>query len=430
MLDRTRGGDSLRILVHGINFAPELTGIGKYTGEMVEWLAGRGHTVRVVTTPPYYPQWNIQPGFSACRYRREVRGGATVWRCPLWVPGARSGPKRLLHLASFAASSKPVMLGHAAWRPDVVMAIAPALMSAPVAWMTARLCGARAWLHIQDFEVDTAFDLGLLESPHARGAALALERWLLRRFDRVSAISPRMVERLGAKGVQSERQLLLPNWVDVTEISPLAASPYRADMGLASDTVVALYSGNMGEKQGIELLVDAARALAPLSHIVFVLCGDGAARARLESAAQGLTNIRWLPLQPAERLNDLLNLADIHLLPQRADVADLVMPSKLTGMLASGRPVVTTAAPGTQVAAVVADAGLVVPPGDREAFAEAITRLAANPELRARLGRAGREYALQHLDRDAVLGRLEASLLALASRKPRSATVPVPGAQP
>ena len=150
-------------------------------------------------------------------------------------------------------------------------------------------------------------------------------------------------------------------------------------LNLAKNQLVVLYSGNMGRKQGIEILVDVARRLENAPHIQLVLCGDGAARPDLEQRAAGLRNVHFLPLQPLNRLNELLNLGDIHVLPQRADTADLVMPSKLTGMLASGRPVIATAAPGTELASVVGRVGVVVPPGDPDCLAESIKDLAADP---------------------------------------------------
>ena len=121
----------MKILIHGINYAPEIIGTGKYTGELGRWLAARGHEVRVVTAPPYYPAWRVGEGYSAGRYRRESIAGVDVWRCPLWVPEKPSGLKRLLHLASFASSSFPIMLRQALWRPDVVMLIEPPLLGAP-----------------------------------------------------------------------------------------------------------------------------------------------------------------------------------------------------------------------------------------------------------------------------------------------------------
>lgn len=446
----------MKILIYGINFSPELTGIGKYSGEMAEWLSAQGHEVRVVTAPPYYPAWKVDAPYSAYRYQREHISLGTqssvlspasidVWRCPLWVPGKVSGVKRLLHLASFALASLPVMLRQVFWRPEVVWMAAPALMCAPGAWFTARLSAATAVIHIQDFEVDAAFQLGLLRSPLACHFALWCERTLLRRFDIVSTISGRMVELAGAKGVSPSKVVFFPNWVDLGAISPVgsrewgvgsrtdhdaqpsAASSeiagYRAELNIPAEAVVALYSGNMGMKQGLELLPEVARLCAsaaatpdaqlPTPHsrlpappsVHFIFCGQGPGKALIDEACAGLPNVHLLPLQPMERLGELLTTADIHLLPQRADAADLVMPSKLTGMLASARPVVATAQPGTELARIVAGCGLVVMPEQPQAMADAVLQLAADAGLRQRLGAAGRAWAEHNLDRDAVLGR-------------------------
>jgi colanic acid biosynthesis glycosyl transferase WcaI len=422
----------MKILIYGLNFAPELTGIGKYTGEMVAWLAAQGHEVRVVTAPPYYPDWRVGGAFSATKYQSHtVRGNQgqafTVWRCPLWVPFRPGGAKRLLHLASFALTSLPVLLRQVFWRPQVVWVVAPAFFCAPGAWLTARLCGARCWLHIQDFEVDAAFALGLLEGQRLRRVALGLERWLLRRFDRVSSISMRMLEHLHAKGVAAERVVPFPNWVDLAAIAPaqvaaeqvsgevtqLQGGGFRSELGIAVDAVVALYSGNMGKKQGLEILAQAALLTRLRTDVVWVFCGDGAGRGELEAACAGLANVRLMPLQPLERLGDLLRMADIHLLPQRADAADLVMPSKLTGMLASGRPVVATARRGTELERVVAQCGVVVDAEDPEAFGFAVLAVADAVERRAEMGLAARAYAEAHLDRDAVLRAFESELLLL-----------------
>jgi len=112
-----------------------------------------------------------------------------------------------------------------------------------------------------------------------------------------------------------------------------------------------------------------------------------------------------------------LNLADVHLLPQRADAADLVMPSKLTGMLASGRPVLATAFEGTQIAEVLEFSGVVVPPGNADLLVEAMVDLASNAEQRQQLGQNARDYAVEYLGRDAVLARFEESLQKCVSHK-------------
>jgi colanic acid biosynthesis glycosyl transferase WcaI len=167
----------MRILIYGLNFHPELTGIGKYTGEMVQYLAGQGHQVRVITTPPYYPYWKVQPPYSAEWYRKENTVGITVYRCPLWVPKHPTGIKRLFHLASFAMSSLPVFFAQINWKPEVVFCVAPALANAPLALLFGKITGAKTWLHIQDFEVDAALNLGLLPSKLS-SPALAIERKL------------------------------------------------------------------------------------------------------------------------------------------------------------------------------------------------------------------------------------------------------------
>ena len=278
----------LKILVYGINFAPELTGTGKYTGEMASWLIAARHEVRVVTAPPYYPGWRVASGFSN-RWQTESRQGAQVFRCPLYVPSKPSGLKRLLHLATFAVSSAPVMLRQMAWRPDVVWVVEPAFMCAPAAIAFSSLGGSKCWLHIQDFEVDAAFDLGLIRGHTLRQWVQGVERWLMRRFDRVSTISGRMVERALAKGVAPERVVHFPNWVDISGITPLGApSAYRAELGLAPDAVVALYSGNMGNKQGLEILAEVARLLQDDPRVQFVFGGNGSGRADLQARCAGL----------------------------------------------------------------------------------------------------------------------------------------------
>lgn len=410
----------MKILLYGLNFAPELTGIGRFSGDMAVWLAARGHDVRAITAPPYYPEWKVGPGYTAWTWRRERLAGVRVLRCPLYVPAHASGLRRIVHLASFAATSAPpVAFTGIAWRPDVVFAVEPTAFVLPAALAASRLGGALSWLHVQDLEFDAAFDLGLLPSALGR-PALAAERLLMRGFDVVSTISPRMADRLAGKGVPEGRSVLFPNWVDTTRIDPQGDGiGFRRELDVPEDAVVALYSGNIGEKQGMEQIAAAARVVADCRpaggpQVCFVLAGAGAGREVfanvLRDQGLGEDTVRLIPLQPEERLSALLAAADIHLLPQRPEAADLVMPSKLGGMLASGRPVVAAAAAGTQVARIVESCGRVVPPGDGAAMGREVSVLAGDPGLRRQLGAAARAEALANWDRDAILARFEAEL--------------------
>jgi len=406
----------MRILIYGLNFAPELTGIGKYTGEMTVFIAAQEHVVRVITAPPYYPQWKISKPYAGWRYQQEQWAGVDVYRCPLWVPRVPSGLKRLLHLTSFALSSLPVVLRQKKWGPEIILNIAPTLFSAFPALILAKLTGAKSWLHIQDFELEAAFGLGLLPGGKSIYAfAQRIELGLIRRFDRVSTISNRMLERLWHKGVEEERTVLFPNWIDMDLIRPLQQpSNYREEWGILDNQIVVLYSGNMGRKQGLEILVDVARSLINTPEILFLLCGDGAVRTQLQEDAQGLSNIRFYPLQPLERLNELLNLADIHVLPQRADAADLVMPSKLSGMLASGKVVVATALPGSELGSVVSDVGVLTPPENAAQLADALLTLARDPAQRDVLGKKGRSWVVSHWAKDRVLAEIELHMQEIA----------------
>lgn len=407
-----------RILIVALNYAPELVGCAKYTSELAEDLVSRGHAVEVVTTPPYYPDWKIPEGYSGVRWTRETLNGVIVHRTPLYVPSRPTGLKRLTHLASFGLAATPTAIGVSRrFKPDLVLAIAPTLAAAGAALAAAKSSGARSWLHIQDFEVEAAFDLGLLKSPSARKAALGVERLLLKAFDRVSSISPSMVQKLYEKGVPTSRAMEFRNWVDVDAVQVFASSNtrYRQELGINADRIVALYSGNMAAKQGIEALAEVARRLQDAAApVTLLLCGDGPAKAALQTACAGLINVRFLPLQPFERLPELLGTADIHLLPQKAEAADLVLPSKLTGMLASGRPVVAMAEPGTGLAVEVDGAGITTG-SDAASMTAGILSLISDPSRRLTLGVAARARAEERWRKDAIIGGFENAMFDLGA---------------
>lgn len=402
-----RLGEPVRIILCGLNFSPELVGIGKYTGELAQYLADHGHSVTVITAPPYYPYWKIQPGYTAWWYQTEIQENLKIIRCPLWVPSKVSGFKRILHLFSFALFSFSVVLWESRHKPDVIFSIAPALPAAPAVALAGRLCGALTWLHIQDFELDIALGLGILKD-HAflRSLAQRFEQLILRRFDRVSAISHSMTDRLVEKGVDLEKINFFPNWVDTATIYPKDdLNSYRSSLGLSANDHVVLYSGSMGVKHGLEVIIAAASILQAKNNIHFVICGEGPARQDLFRAAKGYSRVHFLPLQPVAQLNELLNMADIHILPQKPRAADLVMPSKLLGMLASGRPVITACREGSELFNLVNSIGISVASEDAQALSQAILVLVENPLLRENLGQKSRDFVVENFSRDTVLGQ-------------------------
>jgi len=396
----------MRLLFLGLNYAPEEIGIGLYSGELLRCWAQAGHEADAVVGQPYYPQWRVWPGYGG-RRRETEEDGVRVLRCPLYVPARPSGLRRILHHLSFAASCLlPMLVRARRGRPQLVMTTAPSLIAAPVALLAAKLSGARAWVHVQDFEVEAAFATGLVRQTGAKARlARAFERAILRRFDVASSISPQMCARLEARGVAPERIVEVRNWADIDAVVPLTRpSAYREEWGIATPHV-ALYSGNIAYKQGIELVIEAARLLRHRADLTFAICGEGPTRAQLEREAAELPNVVIRDLQPKARLGELLGMASVHLLPQLAGAADLLLPSKLTNMLASGRPVVATAGKGTGLAGEVEGAGLVTPPGDAAAFAAAIERLIDDPAEAAKLGQAARGRAEERWSRDGIVAR-------------------------
>ncbi len=407
-----------RVLIVGLNYAPEPVGIGPYTQGLAEALATRGARVKAVVGQPYYPQWRAYPGYGG-GWRAESEGGVEVVRCPHYIPADPGGLKRTLHLLSFAVSALVpalcAVVRRREQRPQLVIAIAPALLSVVTAWLCARLAGAKLWIHIQDFEVEAALATGLMSRRNPAALfATWLEARLLRLGDQVSTISPQMAAKLAEKGVVEERIRELRNWSDVRFApDPEAAELLRREWGLEG-RIVALYSGNIARKQGIEILIEAARALQDRRDIAFVICGEGPNRAALEALASGLPNAQLHDLQPAERMGGLLAMADLHLLPQIAGAADLVLPSKLTNMLASGRAVVATCEPGTGLHAEVQGCGIVVAPGDAAALATAIATLAEDPKRRTELGQAALLRARERWSKAAIIDCVAARMAELA----------------
>lgn len=401
----------MKLLIYGINYSPELTGIGKYSGEMARWFAEQGHEVRVITAPPYYPDWKIGKDHSAWRFEKRREGGVEVYRCPLYVPAKPSAIKRMLHLASFSLSSACALLSQLWWKPDVVVLVAPTLFCAPQALLFGKLTRAQTVLHIQDFEVDALFGLGMAQSDRLKRIAFTAERVIMRGFDKVSTISSGMLERAASKGVDADRLMFFPNWAEVARFQDVRRSePLLDRLGVAPAKRVLLYSGNIGEKQGLEVVIQAAQRLAAQKDLVFLIVGEGAGKAHLVEQVKrlGLSNVVFAPLQPYDDLPALLASADCHLVIQKRGAADAVLPSKLTNILAVGGNAVITADPETTLGLLCAEypgIAVRVEPESVDALVEGIEACLAMPAA----NRIARFYAEENLDKERILGRFIAA---------------------
>jgi colanic acid biosynthesis glycosyl transferase WcaI len=407
----------VKILIVGLNYSPELTGTGKYTGEMAEWLVEQGHEVRVITAPPYYPQWVVQKPYKSYAYTMEVVNGVVVYRCPLYVPQNIRTLTRLVHLLSFALSSFPVLFRQLFWRPDIVINPVPSLFSSPMAALVAKLSGGKSVLHIQDYEVDAMLGLGMVSKGLLAKLASGFERFVLSCFDKVSTISLSMMNKAKEKGVVESDILFFPNWSNTSRFAGVeSSSKLRTALGVSVENKLVLYSGNIGDKQGLEQLIDAAELLKDKPYD-FVIVGDGAGRDNLVSlvAEKQLTNVHFSPLLPFEQLPVLLASADCHLVIQKRGIADAVLPSKLTNILAVGGNSVITAERDTELGLLCENyAGIaeLVEPEDVDALVEGI-EVALQ---RVRPNQVAITYARDNIDGNIVLREFESELLKLYKR--------------
>ncbi|VVN27738.1 glycosyltransferase WbuB [Pseudomonas fluorescens] len=402
----------MKVLLYGINYSPELTGIGKYSGEMAGWLAAQGHEVRVVTAPPYYPDWKVWHEFSSWRFCKRQEAGVTVIRCPLYVPSRPTAVKRLLHLASFSLTSAFAVFAQLRWKPELVILVVPTLFCTPQALALAKLTGAKSVLHIQDYEVDALFGLSIAKGERLKRWAFALERTVLRAFDRVSTISSGMLQRAAEKGVDKEQMRFFPNWSETARFQKVSRdAELLRRLGVDPDKQVLLYSGNIGEKQGLECVIDAAEQLAERTELVFLVVGEGAGKARLLELCQqrNLSNIVFAPLQPYDDLPALLASADCHLVIQKRGAADAVLPSKLTNILAVGGNALITADPETSLGILCSEfpgIATLVEPETVDALVMGIEAVLSMPTPNA----IATNYACEFLDKDQILTRFLAEV--------------------
>lgn len=396
----------MKILIYGINFSPELTGIGKYSGEMASWYASKGHEVRVVTAPPYYPEWRVSDGFKN-RYAQSYTDGVRVTRCPLFVPSNPSAISRILHLFSFSVSSAFPVLGSIFWKPDIVVQVVPTLFCSIQTLLLSKLSGAKSVVHVQDYEVDAMFGLSMFNGGFVRRCAYWIEKKLLNRFDFVSTISEGMMQRALDKGVDTNKLIFFPNWSELERFKDVSKdSTLLKSLGVDTSKYIVLYSGNMGEKQGLENVVHVAKRMELRTDIHFLMVGQGAAKAKLERLADSLslTNVTFLPLQPYEKLPELLAAANCHLVIQKSGAADAVLPSKLTNILAVGGNSVITAAKGTTLGYLCSNfegIAILVEPESVSALQSGILSALAMPDLNV----VAKRYAQDYLDKNLILSR-------------------------
>jgi colanic acid biosynthesis glycosyl transferase WcaI len=410
---------TLRILIIGLNYSPEPTGIAPYTTRLAERLASDGFKVRVLTGFPHYPEWRLRAGYTGWT-RREVIGNVDVLRVRHYVPTRISALARLHLEMSFGTR-----ILFSRWhRPDVVLLVTPALMSGAFALLRARLgFGQRPSV---GFWVQDIYSKGLQEitgsssgsrSIAARAMQL-VEGAIFRSASGVSVIHERFKGYLCKDlGLEENRVTVIPNWTHISSPSKVDRSDVRSQWGWKESDTVVLHAGNIGVKQALENVVEAARlAGCAESNVKFVLLGDGNRRGAIESLATGVDHLQFIDPLPEEQFRSVLVAADILLVNEMAGVREMAVPSKLTSYFAAGLPVIAATEPDSTTAGEIerAKAGVRVNPADPAGLLEAAELLARDPHLAKQLGTAGVEYASNCLSQNKAIVLYEAWLRSLA----------------
>ena len=385
----------MRVIVWGINYAPEITGIAPHNVALCEFLQRERVDVEMISTFAYYPAWRKRPEDRLLLFRVDRINGVPVHRCWHFVPQRVSAWKRIVHEATFIVTStlQALLLR----RPDLYVIVSPPLLLGMAAWLVSTLKRASYVFHVQDLQPDAAVGLGMLRAGWFTRVLYWLEAFAYRHATRVSGISEEILNAFRAKGVPEAKLILFPNGAVLPDDSRIPArGQFRAKNGFAADEFFAIYAGNLGVKRGLNILLDAAEQLRGSDKIRVVICGDGAERAALEKSMEDrrLTNVSMLPLHFGLDYQELLADADVSLITQQSGSGNAFFPSKLLVTLAHGSPVVTVADDKSALARAVAEGrfGVNLRPGQAEQLATTFRELAQDRERLRQWSHNGRIY--------------------------------------
>lgn len=401
----------MRILAINQFYAPDEAATSQLLTDLCEDLACQGDEVSVIASRGGYLGGNKLPDEETIRGVRVFRPWATSF-------GKGSIPRRLADYGSFFATAiaKAVTVS----RPDVILALTtpPLIATGAMAVARARRIPLVAW--VQDIYPQIAIELGVLRERHP--AVPLLNRAALgtyRSSQAIVALSQGMADRLADFGAPRDRLHVIPNWADGRALVPVSAdTAFRKEHGLEGKFVV-MYSGNLGAAHDAKTMIEAARRLEKRApHVVFVIVGDGIRRAEAQRLAEGLGNVRFLPYQPRERLVESLASADVHLVTLREGFEGLLVPSKMYGALACGRPVFFVGPSGCEVARAIREEGIgwAGRPGDAEGLATAIEKASEIRGEHEALSSRAREVFEARYDRPVAVAKWKRVLEQAAGR--------------
>jgi colanic acid biosynthesis glycosyl transferase WcaI len=422
-LDSPQGGGQLTVV--SAYFWPEQTGISQVVWELAEFLAARGVEVDVVTAMPFYPAWRIDDQYRRRIWSSEVHHDVRIRRSWHYVRPAPSTFTRLLHEATLALFALPNLV-LSLRRARYAYIVSPQLTFAWVASLVARVMRVEFTLVVQDVMPDAAVELGMLKSKTMIGVSRWFARTLYNAADEISTLSEGMKRRIAVLCERPSPISLVPNTIDAEELKapPIESNEFRRRF-VPNGVFAVLHTGNMGQKQDLDLLLSAAQLLRDDPRVRFFVFGDGAERERFlrRRSELKLTNVEQHPLQERWLLPHMLSGADLVLVSQLPEVTDLVVPSKLLTAMGAGAAIVAACHGDSEVARLLTEAngGIVIPASDSQMLVSVIRRISNDPDAMSEYRRSARDYAKAHFARhvvfDGVLGRLRNRMSTVASHR-------------
>lgn len=383
------------------HFAPDTAPTGEVITRITDEFIAAGRRIHVVTALPWYRTHSIENGWTGRLVRREKTSWGSIIRVHPFPGKSKSNLlRRAIGFGAFSviAGVCIVFAGGLHRRPAAIISMSPPLTLGLTGWLAAKLRFTHAVFNIQDVFPDAAIETGAITSQRIIRAARWLERVSYHRSDAVVVLSQDLQSNVMAKVSSRHRHKIhvIPNFVDAERITPQSRdTAYRRELGIGNQTVV-MYAGNVGYSQSLTLMIAAAKNFP---DVAFVVNGEGSARAELEALASGISNMYFANYQPRDRVAEVLASGDIHVVPLRAGLGAVSVPSKTYSILAAARPVVAAIDPGTEVTRILADsgAGISVVPDNESEFVAALSRLIADSALANEMGQKGRAWVQSHV---------------------------------
>ncbi len=401
----------MRILVLSLNYYPELVGCAKFTTDMVNWLSKESNKIIVITTNAFYPKWEAKRN----DYNKTTHKKITIVRCPIYIPKNPNGIKRSLHYLSFFISSLPVVFYYGFKKMDVAFAMCPTILSAPNILIIAfikkllRMRKLTTWIHFLDLEIEAAFQLKLFKNDFFKRFLFTFEKFILNKFDYISSISIYMNKKISQKINKRKNIYYLPIFIETKDFKitnkDKIFNPYNQKFGKNNKKII-MYSGSINEKLSYETLVQTIKILDSKKDIIWIICGSGPIKPYLINKLKNNKNVNFYDFQPNENLPYWLDIADIHLIPQKLSSVKFCLPSKLLGILASGKPVIGIAPQNSELGNILDLYGVRLSDENPKTMADSLIKLIENKELRKKLGESSRKYIKNNHEKDKILNKL------------------------